>query len=149
MKSLTKIIVLVAILVPLAAYGKKPEFKVRVARQVASSDVPKEKLVVDYFKCFQGAVSEAAIKMCVNKVVSSELSDSQRGRFYSWLVVFEARLAKFQQCSSLKLKEVAFFPEATGVYQCGLLEIGNSTKEVIFFFKEDSQGKDKLWSVYY
>lgn len=134
----------------MAAQAKKAvPLKARVARGLASSKDAREKMVVNYFKCFEAHKQETPLKTCVDRVLSRELSQAQKDRFYSWLVVFDARLSKFKTCSKTKLKEVSFFPEATSHYICGDLDLGNLQKEAVFFFKEQGGPTLRLSSIYY
>lgn len=127
---------------------KKQPNKARVARSVASTDDSQEKCVVDYFKCFETHKSEVDLKKCVDASLSSTMPSSNKDRFYSWLIVFDARLNSFGKCSSRKLKEISFFPEATQSFICGRIDLGGVKKEAVFFFKKDKD-TEKLWSIYY
>ncbi|MCC6137652.1 MAG: hypothetical protein IT287_03405 [Bdellovibrionaceae bacterium] len=154
MASLIKIIILFSTLFFTQAKqtGKetaKTKSKSRVARALASSKDPKEKIVVDYFKCFEVYKEDLKLKNCIDRTLHSKLSEVQKDRLYSWLVVFDARLARFTPCGKMKMQEAAFFPEATAYFVCGDIDIGRTTKEVIFFFKPESTGLEKLSSVYY
>ncbi len=122
--------------------------KIRIERSLSSTHDEQEKIVVGYFKCFENFKGEQELKICINNFLSSKLSTSQRDRFYSWLLVFDAKLSAFNKCGTRKLKEAAAFPEATLIYICGTLDLGEIKKEAVFFFKKEN-GVDKLWSVHY
>lgn len=125
-----------------------PSKKARVARSLATTENSQEKSVISYFKCFEIHKTEMELKKCVDTSLSSKLTASQKDRFYSWLIVFDARLNSFDKCSSRKLKEISFFPEATAHFICGYIDLGTIRKEAVFFFKKDKE-KDKIWSIYY
>lgn len=151
-------IIFITLILSVPAFGKKAKrntkkkiVRSRVSRKLASDQtlIPEEKTVINYFSCFQKTQKQEKLKACIDTLIYKHLSSSDKDRFYSWLVVFEASLVDFHECSERKEVEVSFFPQATDYYLCGTLRVSGSKKEAVFFFKKEASKQSKLYSVYY
>jgi hypothetical protein len=130
----------------MSAYAGAPAKKRVLASVTAGS--AQDKLVVEYFNCFAIA-DKAKVKKCLENILDSELSSSNRDRFYAWVPMFEPQLSRLGRCTDDQMKEAGFFPEATEDFTCGQVLIDGLKKDIIFFFKLNKSDQPKLYSIYY
>lgn len=106
----------------------------------------RKKIIESYFNCF---TKVSTIQTCVNNLVSSDLKDSEKERFYTWLQFNPYKFAGIRECSRKDLQEIRFFGLSTSDYLCASIELDKQIKEIVFFFKPEPNSSLKIFSFYY
>lgn len=110
------------------------------------SENMRKKIIESYFNCFSKV---STIQTCVNSLISSDLKDSEKERFYTWLQFNPYKFTGIRECSHKDLQEIRFFGLSTSDYLCASIELDKQIKEIVFFFKPEPNSSLKIFSFYY
>ena len=122
---------------------KKNVKKRKIANQ---SDLSRKKIIESYFNCYTNNVSH---QTCVQRLLASDLRDSEKDRFYNWLQVNSIKFAGLRTCDDDDRQDIRFFGLSTPDFLCAKILDGKQSKNIIFFFKPERNGAEKLFSFYY
>jgi len=132
------------------AKQQKPVTEKRVGRKVANAPSlsAEQSLVVQYFKCFDTNNKPEIVPKCVYPLLSTNLSESEKNRFVSWLLIYPFHISDFSVCTKRRLDEIRFFPLASEKFICADIEMDWQKKQAVFFFESYKQSF-LLKSIYY